>query len=142
MDPQKVEIFGCWGNQHCAEPPRSFAFKMRINVNAGVRAQVQLRRGAVENASDVFCCVNTYTRNHIVQQPPLLVLPQVRCARAQGLPDTVEPITMSEDRVAQLKDIASVIVDDKYGCHHIARELSNIALNTALPTLDSPGWIE
>ena len=81
-----------------------------------------------------FCRVNNCVRDKILQRPPLLVLPQVRCARVQGLPDTVEPINMNAGRVAKLEAIVTVVEDDKYGYHCVARDLRNIARNAALPT--------
>ena len=119
----------------------SFAFKNRNVLNARELAQAQLRRGVVEHAGYVLRCVKTCTRDNKLQQPPLLVLPQLRCSRAQGLPGTVEPINTSEDRVAHLEGIDTVIKYDKYMYHRAARELRNIARNTILPTLLAPGWL-
>ena len=60
----------------------------------------------------------------------------------QGLPDTVEPINMSEGQYAQMEAIATVIGDNKNGYHSAARELRHIARNTTLPTLRAPSWLE
>ena len=45
---------------------------------------------------------------------------------------------MSEDRVAQVEAIATVVEDDKYNYHHAPRELRNIARAGALPPLPAP----
>ena len=49
---------------------------------------------------------------------------------------------MSDDQAAQLEAIATVIEDDKYGYHHVARELRHLARSRALPPLLAPGWLE
>ena len=54
LEPQKVEMYGCWGNRDGFEAPHSFAFKKRSDLSAGELAQVQRRRGVAENASDVL----------------------------------------------------------------------------------------
>ena len=55
LEPQKVELHGCWGNRDGFEAPRYFAFKKRNDLNAEERAQVQRRQGVVEeNANDGF----------------------------------------------------------------------------------------
>ena len=115
-------MYGCWGNRDGLETPRDFAFKKRSDLSVWELAQVQRRRRVVESASDALCCVKTYMRDVRLQHPPLLVLPQARCARVQGRPNTVEPITMSDVRAAQLEAIANVIEDDRYDYHRVARE--------------------
>ena len=142
MEQQKVEAYGCWGNRDGLETPRDFAFKKRSDLSVWELAQVQRRRRVVESASDALCCVKTYMRDVRLQHPPLLVLPQARCARVQGRPHTVEPITMSDVRAAQLEAIANVIEDDRYDYHRVARELRNNARSGALPPLPAPGWLE
>ena len=43
LEPQNVELHGCWGHRDGLEAPHSFAFKKRRTSSAEERAQVQRR---------------------------------------------------------------------------------------------------
>ena len=144
LEPQRITIFGCWGNRDGFEAPHSFTFKRRMDLSAHEHAQVQGRRvrGFPEYQEDVFCCVKAYMRDKRLQQEPLVVLPRSRCDRVQGRPDTVEPIRMTDDRASQLEAIATVIEQECYGYYRAARALRELARSRVAPPLPAPGWLE
>ena len=143
LEPQRVEMYGCWGNRDGFEAPHSFAFKKRSDLSLEERSEVLGRRGVPENPSDVFCCIKTYMRDKRLQQPPVLVLPQARCDRVlfPG-PQSTEPINMSDARANQLETMAIVIERDLYGYPAAARELRELARRRGAPPLPAPGWLE
>ena len=144
LDPQKITLYGCWGNRDGFEAPHSFAFKKRSDLSADELEQIQGRRvrGFPEHPEDVFCCIKAYMRDKRLQQPPLIVLPQSRRDRVQGRPNTVEPINMTDDRATQLLTIATVLEREHYGYYRAARALRQLAGSRAAPPLPAPGWLE
>lgn len=144
LEPQRITLYGCWGNRDGFEAPHSFAFKRRSDLSAHELAQVQGRRvrGFPEHPEDVLCCVKAYMRDKSLQQEPLVVLPQSRRDRVQGRPNTVEPIRMTDDRASQLESIATVIEQDCYRYHRAARALRELARSRVAPPLPAPGWLE
>ena len=144
LEPQKITLYGCWGNRDGLEAPRSFAFKKRSDLSADEIAQVQGRRvpGCPEHLEDVFCCIKAYMRDKRLQQPPLLVLPQSRRDRVHGRPNTLEPINMTDDRASQLQTIATVIEREHYGYYRAARALRDLAATRVASPLPAPGWLE
>ena len=144
LEPQRITLYGCWGNRDGFEAPHSFAFKRRMDLSAHEHAQVQGRRvrGFPEHPEDVFCCVKAYMRDKRLQQAPLVVLPQSRRDRVQGRPDTVEPIHMTDDRASQLEAIATVLEQECYGYYRAARALRELARSRIDPPLPAPGWLE
>lgn len=147
LEPQKVTLYGCWGNREGLEAPHSFAFKKRSDLNRDELAQVRgLRlRGIAEDPGDVFCCVKTYMRDTRLQQPPVLVLPKARRDRVHGRPSTVltaEPLNMTDARAAQLEAMATVYEKRAYGYYRAARALRDLARCTQAPPVPAPGWLD
>ena len=145
LEPQKISLYGCWGNRDGLEAPHSFVFKKRSDLSADELAQVQGRRvrGFPEHLEDVFCCVKAYMRDKRLQQPPVLILPQSRRDRVQGRPNRLEPINMTDDRATQLRTIATVLEREHYGYYRAARSLRELAASRVAPApLPAPGWLE
>ena len=145
LEPQKISLYGCWGNRDGLEAPHSFVFKKRSDLSADELAQVQGRRvrGFPEHLEDVFCCVKAYMRDKRLQQPPVLILPQSRRDRVQGRPNRLEPINMTDDRATQLRTIATVLEREHYGYYQAARSLRELAASRVAPApLPAPGWLE
>ena len=142
LEPQKVELYGFWGNRDGFEAPHSFAFKKRSDLSSEELLLLPRQRGVVSTPSDVFFCIKAYMRDKRLQQPPVLILPQVRCDRVIGRPNTVEPINMSNERANQLEAMATVIERDMYNYHRAARALRDLARSRAAPPLPLPGWLE
>ena len=145
LEPQRITLYGCWGNRDGFEAPHSFAFKKRSDLSVDELEQVRGRRvrGFQEHPEDVFCCIKAYMRDKRLQQAPLLVLPQSRRDRVQGRPDRVEPVNMTDGRADQLLTIAFVLEKEHYQLYRAAQALRELARSrAAAPALPAPGWLE
>jgi len=130
LAPLGVHLFNAFANRDGVESPHSFTFRQRRDCMGaefrvrGVDSPTVVGDG---NPGDVLCCVKTYMRDTVLQQPPLIVLPESQVGRVlQREPaGIVPPRPFSPKEIESYVNLADV-------CEH---DLELVRAGTALRNL-------
>lgn len=110
-----VTPYHAWMTRAGIEAPHSFTWKLRRDLTGSELGMLPLnKRGG--HPGDVFCLVKNFIKDTVLQQPPVLAMPQARLALLDSHPHSVADLPeVSADRRADLRKLALAVQSEMPG---------------------------